>query len=199
MKWMYRFFLLLTWPFISLFYPRKTAGRENIPAGAALLCGNHSSGFDPFLMAYSGGVGNQIRFMAKAELFRIPVVAPLLRSIGTFPVDRAGGAGAIKEAMRYLKAGEKVGIFPEGTRFSAEGESEAKIGAVRLAAKMAVPVVPVYIPRKKRLFRRLYIVFGEPYMIEADRKTATSADYEALAAEMMEKIRLLGESGDKTS
>jgi len=194
MSWMYRFFWLFTWPFISLLYPRKTVGRENIPEGPALVCANHSSGVDPFLMAYGAGVGRQIHFMAKAELFRIPVIAPILRSIGTFPVDRAGGAGAIKEAMKYLKAGKKVGIFPEGTRFSAEGESEAKIGAVRLATKMGVPVVPVYIPRKKQKFRRQRIVFGEPYMIEVDRKTATSADYETLAGEMMEKIRLLGDS-----
>jgi len=144
-------------------------------------------------MAYSAGWRIQIRFMAKAELFRIPVVAPLLRSIGTFPVDRAGGAGAIKEAMKHLKAGEKVGIFPEGARIATEEESEAKIGAVRLAAKMGVPVVPVYIPRQKPMFRRQRIVFGEPYMIEVDRKTATSTDYETLAEQMMEKIHRLGD------
>jgi len=190
---MYQFLWLISWPFIGLVYPRKTIGRENIPEGAAIVCANHSSAIDPFLMTHSLGRGTHLRFMAKVEIFRVPIIGPLLRAAGIFPVDRkGGGAMAIKGAMKLLKSGEKVAMFPEGTRVSTDEESEAKVGAVRLAAKLDVPIVPVYIPREKRLFRRMRIVIGAPYMVEVDPKTAKSADYEVLAGEMMEKIRLLG-------
>jgi len=149
---------------------------------------------DPFLVAFSMGPKRQIHFMAKAELFRIPVVGPVLRAIGMFPVDREhGGAAAMKQAMKLLKNGEKVGMFPEGTRISSEEASATKAGAVRIAARMEVPIVPVYIPRKKRVFRFNTIVIGEPYRITLDKK-ASSAEFDQAANELMEKIRVLGES-----
>ena len=159
-----------------------------------MICANHSHALDPFLIAHSMGPRCWIHYMGKAELFRIPVVGSILRAIGMFPVDRqGGGAMAIKGAMKFLKDGEKVGMFPEGTRVHSEEESEAKTGAVRLAARLEVPIVPVYLPRKKRKFRRNRIVIGAPYIVELDRK-ATSEEVERRAAEMMEKIRLLGET-----
>ena len=192
--WVYRVLWYITRPILSLPYPRRSYGRENMPEGAALVCANHSSALDPFLIAYSAGVTHPIRFMTKVELFRIPVIAPILRALGMFPVDReGGGAMAVKGAMKYLKAGDKVGMFPEGTRVSSEEESAAKNGAVRLAAKMGVPVVPVYLAREKKLFRRSLLVIGVPYRIEVDKKTVKQEDYDRLAAEMMEKIRVLGE------
>jgi len=131
--------------------------------------------------------------MGKVEIFRVPVIGAILRAIGMFPVDRAGGgAMAIKGAMKLLKDGEKVGMFPEGTRVHSEADSEAKTGAVRLAARLGVPIVPVYVPRKKRKFRFNRIAIGAPYMVELDKK-ATPEEVEQAAAEMMEKIRLLGE------
>jgi len=194
-NWTYHILWYVTWPFVSLVYPRRTYGREKVPKGVALVCANHSSAIDPFLIAYSAGVRHPIRFMAKAELFKIPFIGFILRALGMFPVDRqGGGAGAIKGAMKYLKAGDKVGMFPEGTRISSEEASAAKNGAVRLAAKMGVPVVPVYVVRDKKVLRRNLMVFGEPYLIEVDKKTAKQEDYDRLAAEMMEKIRLLGEN-----
>lgn len=160
-----------------------------------MICGNHSHVLDPFFVAYSMGAGRQIHFMAKVEIFRVPVVGPVLKAIGMFPVDReqGGGAAAIKTAMRLLKDGKKVGIFPEGTRIQAEEESEAKTGAVRLAARMGVPIVPVFMARKKRLFRFNPVVIGEPYMVELDKKP-TPEDIERAAEDMMERIRALGET-----
>jgi len=147
---------------------------------------------DPFLITYSMGAKCQIHYMAKAELFRIPVLGSLLRGIGMFPVDRqGGGAAAVKGAMKFLKAGGKVGIFPEGTRIHSEEESEAKTGAVRLAARFEVPVVPVYVPRKKRLFRRNHIAIGEPYFVELERRPSPE-EVEAAANLLMEKIWALG-------
>jgi len=191
----YRILWLITWPFVNLVYPRRTVGREHVPGpGAALICANHSSMIDPFLIAYSVGIKCQIHYMGKAELFRIPVISSLLRAAGIFPVDRqGGGAMAIKGAMKFLKDGEKVGIFPEGTRIHSEEESEAKTGAVRLAARMGVPIVPVYLPRKKRILRFNRVVIGEPYLVELDKKPEPE-DVERAAEELMEKIRALGGS-----
>ena len=157
-----------------------------------MICGNHSSAIDPFLIAYSMGWRCQIHYMAKAELFRIPLIGFILRAIGMFPVDRqGGGAMAIKGAMRLLKDGEKVGMFPEGTRIRTEEESEAKTGAVRLAARLGVPIVPVYLPRRKKFLRFNRIAIGAPYLVELDKKAAPE-DVERAADELMAKIRQLG-------
>jgi len=130
--------------------------------------------------------------MAKAELFRIPIIGPILRAVGMFPVDRAGGgAMAIKGAMKLLKAGEKVGMFPEGTRIRSEDASEAKTGAVRLSARMGVPILPVYIPRDKKLFRFNRMVIGAAYQVELDKK-ATPEEVEQAAETLMAKLRRLG-------
>jgi len=149
---------------------------------------------DPFMVACSMGVGCQIHFMAKAELFRIPIVGAVLRGIGMFPVDReSGGAAAFMTAMKLLKKGEKVGMFPEGTRIAADEASAAKAGAVRLAARLGVPIVPVHIPRKKKVLRWNKMVIGAPYVVELDKK-AGAEEYEQAADELMMKIRALGES-----
>jgi len=149
---------------------------------------------DPFLVAYSMGPRCHIHFMAKAELFRIPIIRTILRGIGMLPVDRKnGGAAAFMGAMRLLKSGEKVGIFPEGTRVHDEEARASKAGAVKLAARMGVPVVPVYIPREKKILRFNKIVIGAPYQVELEKK-ASAEEADQAAAELMEKIRILGES-----
>jgi len=193
MSFAYKLAWLISWPFVSLVYPRRTIGRDHRPGpGAYLVCANHSSAIDPFLIAYSLGAKCQVHFMAKAELFRIPIVGAVLRAVGIFPVDRkGGGAMAIKGAMKFLKDGEKVGMFPEGTRIRTEEESEAKTGAVRLAARMGVPIVPVYLPRKKRILRLNRVIIGAPYLVELDKKP-TPEEVERAAEELMEKIRALG-------
>jgi len=192
-NWGYRLAWFVTWPFLTLVYPRLTFGREHVPGpGAFLICDNHSSAIDPFLIAYSMGWRCQIHYMAKAELFRVPLIGFILRAIGMFPVDRqGGGAMAIKGAMRLLKDGEKVGMFPEGTRIQTEEESEAKTGAVRLAARLGVPIVPVYLPRRKKILRFNRIAIGAPYLVELDKKAAPE-DVERAAEELMAKIRQLG-------
>jgi len=117
----------------------------------------------------------------------------LLRGIGIIPVDRkSGGAMAMKRAMKLLKNGEKVGLFPEGTRVKAEEESQAKAGAVRMAARLNVPILPVYIANEKKLFRRNKVSIGAAYYINLN-KTATAEEFDTAAKEMMQKIKQLGE------
>ena len=86
--------------------------------------------------------------------------------------------------MRYLKRGDKIFMFPEGTRTGEDNMVDAKTGAVRLASKMDAPIVPVYIPRRKKLFSRVQLLIGEPYSVEGHNHN----EYEQLADGIMERI-----------
>ena len=138
-------------PVVKMLYPMRSRGQENIPEGPALVCANHSNLVDPLLLAGAFGKRHFMHFMAKLELSAVPVVGAVLRSCGVYFVDRGRqDIDAIRNTMRFLKRGEKVCMFPEGTRTSEDNSVEAKTGAVRIASRMKVPIVPVYIPRRKR-------------------------------------------------
>ena len=187
-KRLYYFLIVVLFPF----YQFDAVGRENIPEGAAVLCANHSSNFDPVMISLAAGKDIHIRYMAKIELFKIPILSSIIRALGSFPVDRGNkDVKAIKTALKILKADDKIGIFPEGTRVKTAGGKTAKNGAIRLADQMNVPVVPVYLPRKKRPFRKIRVEFGKPYLVNPDRKKLTYEEYDRLAAEMMDKINAM--------
>ena len=129
-----------------------------------------------------------MRFMAKRELFEIPLLGRILRKIGSFGVDRGSAdMGAIRTSMAILKENGALGIFPEGTRRQESGEG--KHGAIMIAARTGAQVVPVYIPRRKRMFHRLDLVVGEPYVVDKDIRGRDA--YEAEAKKLMKKIESL--------
>ena len=99
--------------------------------------------------------------------------------------------GAIRTMMGLLKSGEKVGIFPEGTRVSEPDKVAAKDGAVRIAMRLGVPIIPAFISRKKRIFRKVDVVIGEPYNIDAD------ADPKEETKALMAKIEALDPGREK--
>ena len=174
---------------VTLFYRIRVTGRENVPEGAALVCANHSSNYDPFILMKAMTVKVHLHMMAKKELFDFKPLGAILRSIGTFPVDRKiKDISAIKKAMAYLMDNEKVAIFPEGKRVSDELSTQAKSGAVRIADKMRVPVVPVYIPRKKFFWGRMDVVIGKPFYVCAEGEKLKAADFEGKARQLMENI-----------
>ena len=182
----YHFIYILLYPIVHLLYPTRVHHRERIPQeGPIMLCASHSNLVDPFLVVYMLGWSRTMRFMAKKELFDIPVIGWILRRAGTFPVDRGSAdMGAIRTSMAILKEKGILGIFPEGTRLQESGEG--KHGAVMLAARTGAQVVPVYIPRHKRLFHRLDLVVGEPYIM--DRNTRGKEAYEEKSCELMSRI-----------
>ena len=198
MKVSYKFYRIcfrLARFFIGIFYHMSVSGTENIPEGAALVCANHSSNLDPFFVAFAFGIGRHMHIIAKAELFRIPVISSILRRIGMISVDRdILDMTAVKVSLGYLKNYEKVVIFPEGTRVTEDDLISAKIGAIKLAERAAVPVIPVYAPRKKHLFRKTPIVIGQPYMIEKRKEKRSQEEYENLTIDMMQRIRALGDA-----
>ena len=189
----YRILRAIVMAAVWLVKPFRIIGREKIPEGAAVICANHSSFSDPFYMAFAVPRTQHLCLMAKKELFGFKPLGWLLRRIGTFPVDREAAADmeAMKNALNVLKAGKKLGIFPEGTRTSEDGAVSPKTGAVRIARKMGVPIVPMYIPRKKKFFRRNPIVVGEPIDVGSAGKLAHE-ELERIADELMDKIARLG-------
>lgn len=192
-KW-YSMLYAVVWFFFSLVHPIRCVGRENLPEGGALLCGNHTTASDPFCVVFAIGRKPQCRVMAKEELMKIPVLGWLLDKAGIIGVDRGkADVGAIKEAMKALKNGEKLILFPEGTRVEVGSEGAAQTGAAMLSTRTGVPILPIYIPRKKRWFRRTTVVFGEAYHPEFEGRRPTPEDYERISAELMARIYALEE------
>ena len=174
---------------LSLFYPMKVSGRDNIPSGAAIICANHSSLVDPFLIAFVLGIKSNVHILGKAELFKIPVISAILKRLGMISVDREiRDVKTIRKTLGYLHKGEKIAIFPEGTRAAEDKAVTAKSGAVRIAEHAEVPIIPVFIPRKKTVFRRITVVIGEPYIIGRQSEKRTHSDYQKLSDILMEKI-----------
>jgi len=188
----FRFAFRLAAPVICFFRPFEIVGRENMIAGAALVCSNHSAMIDPFQIAIAFGIDDSVHVIAKIELFRIPVLSTLLWKIGMICVDRStNDIESIKTSLTYLKKGEKVVIFPEGTRLSEYDAHAAKSGAVKLAERAGVPIIPVFVTRKKPFFRKSKVVFGEPYFINKLDTKRHPDEYSKLSEELMEKIQAL--------
>lgn len=184
----------IIWIFMRIFHPWKAVGVENIPEGAALLCGNHTSLGDPLYVVCCMGSKRQTHVMAKAEIMKWPVIGFLLKKAGIFGVNRGkSDVAAIKEAMRVLRAGEKLLMFPEGTRVK-EGEvSEAHTGAAMLSTRTNTPLVPVYISPKKRRFRKTTVVFGQSYHPEFEGRKPSADDYQRIANDLLVRVRALEE------
>lgn len=188
-RFLYNLYCCIAWPLIRLVCPCRVSGRENIPSGAAIICSNHSSNFDPPMLAIYFGVKHKMHFMSKAELLDIPILGFLLKQAGVFPVHRGENTDiqAIRTAMKILKNGEKVMMFPQGTRVL-EGEYiAAKTGAVRIASKLGVPVLPVYITSGGKAFKKSVMIIGKPYHVTAP----ADKSFEPAAAELLERINNL--------
>lgn len=188
-KW-YAVLYGIVWFFFSLVHPIRAVGRENLPReGGALLCGNHTCMSDPLCVVFAVGRRPQLRVMAKIELMRIPVLGFILKKVGVIGVDRGkADVGAIKESLKALKGGEKLLLFPEGTRVAEGEDGSAHNGAAMLATRTGVPVVPVYIPRKKKWFRRTTVVIGKPYTPSFEGRRPTPEDYARIGGEIMGRI-----------
>ncbi|HTY29648.1 MAG TPA: lysophospholipid acyltransferase family protein [Mycobacterium sp.] len=131
-------------------------GLENIPSsGGAVLAINHTSYID-FMPAALGTRRRKrrIRFMIKAEMQDVSIVNFLISRTGTIPVNRRAGADAYAEAVRQLKAGELVGVYPEATISRALVLKDFKSGAARMALEAQVPVIPCIVWGAHRLWTK---------------------------------------------
>ena len=196
MRHWYTFVYCVIYPFFNLCHPSRAIGLENLPEGGALICPNHTKASDPFFVVFALGLKNRVMAMANAEILRIPVIGWILGKVGVFGVERGkADVGAIKTAMKSLKGGERLLMFPEGTRVKKgeEENHEAKNGAAMLALRTGVPIVPVYIPREKNWFRATPVVFGEPYYPQTAGRKATPEEYDSISAELIKRIYALSE------
>lgn len=185
--------ILLTIP-VRMCFPAKFIGKQNIPKGACIISSNHTSNLDAVLLAVH--TWEKKFYVAKKELFKNKLFGSFLKSVGAIKIDRQStDVGAIKNCMKTLKEGKKLVIFPEGTRHENENMElgEVKHGVAMFAIKAKVPVVPMFIAKKPRFWRKTTVVIGEPFTLEKfygkklDNETLTEAS--AIIAEKMEKLR----------
>lgn len=173
----------------------RVRGKENIPDGAAVMCCNHSAFSDPVWIIVYGNLPVLPRTMAKQEALQTPVLGALLKKLGGFPVDRKGAdISAVKTAMKTLKEGNKLIIFPEGTRIRGGKKSEPHSGAMLIAARTKAPVVPIFLSMKKRPFSKIDLVFGKPYYPEFSDKHPSTEEMDKLTADLMDQIYKMGEN-----
>ncbi|MFD2371795.1 lysophospholipid acyltransferase family protein [Brevibacillus sp. GCM10020057] len=176
----------------SLVFRWQVIGREHIPKeGPVILCANHISLWDPPLLG--SGIERMVNFMAKEELFRIPVLSFLITKFGAFPVKRgAGDRAAIRTTLKLLEDGKVLGIFPEGTRSKTGELGEGMPGTAMFALKSQATVIPVAIIGPYRLFRPIKIVYGEPIDLTQLREAKPSADTLKQTTDLiMQRIREL--------
>ena len=176
--------------FIQIVYPYKLIGREKVKDGPAVLVGNHYRIWDIIHMACT--TKERVHFITKQELYKNRFLRYLCNEVEAIPVSRDGqDAKAIMMALRYLKKGEKISMFPEGTRNRTEEELlPLKGGAALFAIKARVPVYPVMCLRKTRLFCRTKIMVGDPIdFSDYYDRPMTAEDY--LEAEERIRTRML--------
>ncbi|MBQ2915490.1 MAG: 1-acyl-sn-glycerol-3-phosphate acyltransferase [Clostridia bacterium] len=163
---MYTFAKIVLGFYIYVFNRIKIIGKENIaPDGALIVYGNHQSIMDIFCLNLAFG-NRKIIFMAKNSLFKIPIIKSVVKAYGAFPVDRSrADLSAIKNALRVLKEGKTLGIFPEGTRIASESDSDAKGGIAMIAEKTKATLQPVRIiyKRKKMIFNSMTVIIGKSF------------------------------------
>lgn len=174
---------------LRILFGYSVEGRENIPEGGFMVCANHSSYLDPAYLALALDTSVPVRFMAKASLFKIPLLGRMFRKLGAFPVHRnSADLTSLKTALRILKEGQRLIIFPEGTRFK---PGESKGGAAMLALRSGCRVLPVYIAPGKRIFKRIDGVIGKPFVPASKVEDLKNADYQKVSDEIMRRILAL--------
>ena len=146
------------------FFKCQIVGVENIPSTkGVIIAANHISLWDPPLIGTF--LPRKINFMAKEELFDIPIIGYIIKRLNAFPVKRGtADRVAIKKAISLLKSGECLGLFPEGTRSKDGKLGEAEAGMALIAIKADVPVVPTAVIIKKNKFwgNEIKLIFGKP-------------------------------------
>ena len=190
---MYRFLCMLIRGFMSLVFRVNVVGSDNIPdEGGFLLCSNHISNWDaPLIQVF---IKRRIYYMAKDELFHAFGVGLILKLIKAIPVKRTGAdLNSIKLAIKTIKSGDVLGIFPTGQREKVKGEGEVKSGVGFLAVKTDAPVVPVRIEASYRIFSKVNLYIGKPRTYSPSEGKPTAEDYENISKAIYNDIKMLGE------
>lgn len=192
-KVLYPFFYWLLWLVLRFYHWPTFRGRENLPKGSCILCANHAGFADPIWIFLAMQTRYPPWAMAKKKLFDKPILRTILYAFRAFPVNRqAVDMAAVKKSLTVLKRGEKLLIFPEGTRIRHGKVSQPKSGAMLLANRADVPIVPVYITTNRKPFQPIKVIIGEPYVPAYSCRRPENDELDKLTAEMMEKIYAMG-------
>jgi 1-acyl-sn-glycerol-3-phosphate acyltransferase len=190
------------WKYLGLRFDFQ--GEENIPRnGGAILAINHVSYFD-FAITGTAALpaGRYVRFMAKKEIFNNKLAGPLMRGMHHINVDRENGSASFVAALRALKSGEIIGIFPEGTISTSFEIKGLKSGAVRLAMGAGVPIIPTVIWGSQRVWTKgvkrnlkrkkfpVSVSFGEPIAyVKGDDVDAAESDLREILLTMLHEVQ----------
>ncbi|MBS5842256.1 MAG: 1-acyl-sn-glycerol-3-phosphate acyltransferase [Clostridiales bacterium] len=182
--------------FFSLFVRVRVIDADKMPReGGLVVAANHESMLDMFMIGYR--VPRYIKWMAKEELFKNKLIAKFITACGAYPVKRsARDVSAARTTFEMLEKGEPVGIFPQGTRSKGNGRAhKAKHGVAKFAVEADVPVQPVAIWGKIRLFGRVYVRFGDPIRLPQSTEDTkyTKEEYQKMSQEILDTIYMLME------
>lgn len=160
---------------VKVLFRVRAYGVENEPDeqdGAYLIVSNHISNVDPVILCAVTDK-QQPHYMAKKELFKVPLLNKLVGALGAFPIDRSGAdVKAIKYAINLLNDGKCVGIFPQGHRFKKVDPkgTPVKTGVAMLATKTQTQILPCFIKTKKRkitpFITKVEVIVGKPIKFE---------------------------------
>ena len=143
---------LLVFPIFRFLFRGKTIGNSTLPkTGGVVVVSNHGSHLDPPILGHA--LGRPVAFMAKSELFKVPILSFIISACGAYPVKRgAGDREALRNASNRLLEGWATGVFLDGTRQENGRVNYPKAGAALLAARTGSPILPVAIVNSHRAF-----------------------------------------------
>lgn len=157
-------------------YRFEVIGREHFPKeGGVLLCSNHIHNFDPPVVGINAP--RPVHFMAKEELFSVPILGKLVPHLNAFPVKRGmSDREALRKGLSILKDGHVLGLFPEGTRSQTGELKKGLAGAGFFALRTDAAIVPCAIIGPYKAFKKLKVVYGKPIDMENLRERKASAE-----------------------
>ena len=183
----------------SILHPTTVVGMERLPRSGVLLCPNHSSNWDPILVALKLPINYRLHIMGKKELFENPLLGWFLGKMGVFPVNRGGSdISAVKQSIQALKDGDNLLIFPEGTTIHngigyTDGlPAHAKAGVAMIGVRTGAKLVPVFVDGEKKIFHRTRIIFGDPYEPHYTGRRGTAEEMQKIADDLLEAAYALG-------
>ena len=173
---------------VIIVYRPKVTGRENIPTeGGALICPNHVHALDSAVILTTQK--RQVYFMAKEVLFKNAFIKWLAKIFGIFPVRREGrDIEAIKTSLRILKGGNLLTIFPEGTRKGLAKGVKPKSGAILIAAKAGVPIIPCGVNGTCKPFTKVKLNYGKPIVYDKNLDISDKETLQKLTTELIDEI-----------